>query len=89
MPTLKPIYRKRKATSITNYFHNLFFLLSLFLGWVLGLNKINPQAAEIEQKKNALALAVYPPGHETSGPSNSFSLRGWRKWLAACTSHTT
>ncbi|KAJ0246072.1 putative clathrin assembly protein [Hirschfeldia incana] len=40
---------------------------------LLGLNEINPQAAEIEEK-NALALAIYPPGHETSGPSNSLSL---------------
>ncbi|KAG5409136.1 hypothetical protein IGI04_005455 [Brassica rapa subsp. trilocularis] len=39
----------------------------------LGLNEINPQAADIEEK-NALALAIYPPGHETSGPSNSLSL---------------
>ena len=38
-----------------------------------GLNEINPQAAEIEEK-NALALAIYPAGHETSGPSNSLSL---------------
>ncbi|KAL0734969.1 hypothetical protein Bca4012_011179 [Brassica carinata] len=35
---------------------------------LLGLNEINPQAAEIEEK-NALALAIYPPG-----PSNSLSL---------------
>nr|VDD21133.1 unnamed protein product [Brassica oleracea] len=40
---------------------------------LLGLNEINPQAAEIEEK-NALALAIYPAGHETSGPSNSLSL---------------
>ncbi|KAL0729188.1 hypothetical protein Bca4012_025281 [Brassica carinata] len=40
---------------------------------LLGLNEINPQAAEIEEK-NALALAIYPPGHETSSPSNSLSL---------------
>nr|VDD32431.1 unnamed protein product [Brassica oleracea] len=40
---------------------------------LLGLNEINPQAAEIEER-NALALAIYPPGHETSGPSNSLSL---------------
>ncbi|WZY75662.1 hypothetical protein YC2023_022046 [Brassica napus] len=40
---------------------------------LLGLNEINPQAAEIEEK-NALALAIYPPGHKTSGPSNSLSL---------------
>ncbi|VVB16118.1 unnamed protein product [Arabis nemorensis] len=40
---------------------------------LLGLNEINPKAAEIEQS-NAFALAIYPPGHETSGPSNSLSL---------------
>ncbi|KAL1217458.1 putative clathrin assembly protein [Cardamine amara subsp. amara] len=40
---------------------------------LLGLNEINPKAAEIEQK-NALALAIYPPGQEPSGPSNSLSL---------------
>ncbi|EOA12406.1 hypothetical protein CARUB_v10027557mg [Capsella rubella] len=40
---------------------------------LLGLNEINPKAAEIEQN-NAFALAIYPPGHETSGPSNSLSL---------------
>ncbi|KAJ4911182.1 putative clathrin assembly protein [Raphanus sativus] len=40
---------------------------------LLGLNEINPQAAEIEEK-NALALAIYPPGHENSGPSKSLSL---------------
>ncbi|CAH2069657.1 unnamed protein product, partial [Thlaspi arvense] len=40
---------------------------------LLGLNEINPKAAEIEQA-NAFALAIYPPGQETSGPSNSLSL---------------
>ncbi|CAA7062434.1 unnamed protein product [Microthlaspi erraticum] len=40
---------------------------------LLGLHEINPQAAEIEQR-NALALAIYPPGQEPSGPSNSLSL---------------
>ncbi|CAN8301577.1 unnamed protein product [Cochlearia groenlandica] len=40
---------------------------------LLGLNEINPKAAEIEQS-NALALAIYPPGQEPSGPSNSLSL---------------
>ncbi|XP_010451872.1 PREDICTED: putative clathrin assembly protein At5g57200 [Camelina sativa] len=40
---------------------------------LLGLHEINPKAAEIEQN-NAFALAIYPPGHETSGPSNSLSL---------------
>ncbi|ESQ42683.1 hypothetical protein EUTSA_v10013043mg [Eutrema salsugineum] len=40
---------------------------------LLGLNEINPKAAEIEQS-NAFALAIYPPGHETSAPSKSLSL---------------
>ncbi|XP_010536897.1 PREDICTED: putative clathrin assembly protein At5g57200 [Tarenaya hassleriana] len=40
---------------------------------LLGLSEINPKAAEIEES-NALALAIYPPGHEASGPSNSLSL---------------
>ncbi|CAH8279975.1 unnamed protein product [Arabidopsis lyrata] len=40
---------------------------------LLGLHEINPKAAEIELN-NAFALAIYPPGHETSGPSNSLSL---------------
>ncbi|KAL9283736.1 putative ANTH domain, phosphoinositide-binding clathrin adaptor, domain 2 [Arabidopsis thaliana] len=40
---------------------------------LLGLHEINPKAAEIEQN-NAFALAIYPPGHETSAPSNSLSL---------------
>ncbi|CAN8230494.1 unnamed protein product [Cochlearia groenlandica] len=40
---------------------------------LLGLNEINPKAAEIEDR-NALALAIYPPGHEAQGPSNSLSL---------------
>ncbi|XP_010545391.1 PREDICTED: putative clathrin assembly protein At5g57200 isoform X2 [Tarenaya hassleriana] len=48
---------------------------------LLGLSEINPKAAEIEES-NALALAIYPPGHEPSGPSNSLSLvetggNGW------------
>uniref|UniRef100_A0A1J3G7U9 Putative clathrin assembly protein n=1 Tax=Noccaea caerulescens TaxID=107243 RepID=A0A1J3G7U9_NOCCA len=40
---------------------------------LLGLSEINPKAAEIEDR-NALALAIYPPGHEVPGPSNSLSL---------------
>ncbi|AEE85135.1 ENTH/ANTH/VHS superfamily protein [Arabidopsis thaliana] len=40
---------------------------------LLGLNEINPKAAEIEDR-NALALAIYPPGHEAPGPSNILSL---------------
>ncbi|CAD5335124.1 unnamed protein product [Arabidopsis thaliana] len=49
---------------------------------LLGLHEINPKAAEIEQN-NAFALAIYPPGHETSAPSNSLSLieaggSGWK-----------
>ncbi|KAJ0251423.1 putative clathrin assembly protein [Hirschfeldia incana] len=41
---------------------------------LLGLSDINPKAAEIEDR-NALALAIYPPGHETPpGPSNGLSL---------------
>ncbi|KFK29105.1 hypothetical protein AALP_AA7G089800 [Arabis alpina] len=40
---------------------------------LLGLSEINPKAAEIEDR-NALALAIYPPGHEAPGPSNSLSL---------------
>ncbi|ESQ54702.1 hypothetical protein EUTSA_v10024721mg [Eutrema salsugineum] len=40
---------------------------------LLGLGEINPKAAEIEDR-NALALAIYPPGHEAPGPSNSLSL---------------
>jgi flagellar biosynthesis GTPase FlhF len=40
---------------------------------LLGLHEINPKAAEIEQN-NAFSLAIYPPGHETSAPSNSLSL---------------
>ncbi|KAG2244628.1 hypothetical protein Bca52824_093517 [Brassica carinata] len=41
---------------------------------LLGLSEINPKATEIEDR-NALALAIYPPGHEAPpGPSNSLSL---------------
>lgn len=37
--------------------------VSTFFALVQGLNEINPQAAEIEEK-NALALAIYPPGRD-------------------------
>ncbi|XP_010438819.1 PREDICTED: putative clathrin assembly protein At4g25940 [Camelina sativa] len=40
---------------------------------LLGLSEINPKATEIEDR-NALALAIYPPGQEAPGPSNSLSL---------------
>ncbi|XP_010433571.1 PREDICTED: putative clathrin assembly protein At4g25940 [Camelina sativa] len=40
---------------------------------LLGLSEINPKATEIEDR-NALALAIYPPGQEVPDPSNSLSL---------------
>lgn len=54
---------------------------------LLGLSEINPKAAEIEDR-NALALAIYPPGQEVPGPSNSLSLietggSGWELALVA------
>uniref|UniRef100_A0A0D9WTR3 ENTH domain-containing protein n=1 Tax=Leersia perrieri TaxID=77586 RepID=A0A0D9WTR3_9ORYZ len=57
---------------------------------LLGLNEVNPAAAQLEES-NALALAIVPPGSSTSaGAGNGFSsLIGSSGWeLALVTEHT-
>ncbi|KAJ6296428.1 hypothetical protein OIU78_024308 [Salix suchowensis] len=56
-------------------------------GDLLGLNEINPKAAELEER-NALALAIVPPGADPLSSSNALSELGkpnvYRLGISAC-----
>ncbi|XP_021893121.1 putative clathrin assembly protein At5g57200 [Carica papaya] len=57
---------------------------------LLGLNEINPKAAELEES-NALALAIVPQGHDPSNPKNlalaEISGTGWELALVTTPSN--
>ncbi|GAV81473.1 ANTH domain-containing protein [Cephalotus follicularis] len=58
---------------------------------LLGLNEVNPQAAELEES-NALALAIVPPGRDPSSTNrglNEISGTGWELALVTTPSSNT
>ncbi|KAJ6354993.1 hypothetical protein OIU77_005567 [Salix suchowensis] len=63
-------------------------------GDLLGLNEINPKAAELEER-NALALAIVPPGADPLSSSNALSelgkpnATGWELALVTTPSNPT
>ncbi|KAJ6742050.1 CLATHRIN ASSEMBLY PROTEIN [Salix viminalis] len=64
------------------------------IGDLLGLNEINPKAAELEES-NALALAIVPPGADPLSSSNALSelgkpnATGWELALVTTPSNPT